>query len=798
MHTLNKACILWALLLLHTVSFAQKIKIFDKETHLPIAHVVVFSESENFWTISDNNGIVNITAFNRAEDLYFRHPAYELLFIKGSQALPNTVELLPKMFTLDEFVVSASRSGENKKKIPYFVETIKPHSIEFNNAPTGADILSTTGYVAVQKSQGGGGSPILRGFEANRVLLVMDGVRMNNAIYRSGHLQNSITIDPNILEKTEVLFGPSSVIYGSDALGGVVSYFSKDPVLSNDSIALMDYQASVQTLSVSNSLKTNININAGFKHWASLSSFTFSNFGNITMGKNRPDNTDNDWGKVFHYARRINGRDSMMVNSNPNTQMNTGYQQYDLLQKVKYSPSQNHDLVLNAQYSTSSNISRFDQLNDYDGDYLKFAQYYYGPQKRLFISFNSRLKSNNQWFNHLNTIVSYQKIKESRHSRIFNNNNRLSQEEFIDIYSFNMDFVKEINTNNKINYGIELLFNDMASKAKYTNIENGNSSAAPTRYPGGGSFFQAYSAYANYNKTISAKLILDLGARFGSFSFNSTFTDNPEVTELSMNTQAPSASFGLVYSPGSTWKFSGVAATGFRAPNVDDYGKIRAKNEEISMPNPLLKPEYAFNVELSATRSFLNENLILNITTYNTWLYDAIVRKYAPYQGKDSVEYNGQKYRVYINSNEHKAVVNGFSAGMHAQAASYISFNASLNYTRGKVVSTNEPMGHIVPLFGKIGATYRHKNFKATFYMNYQAQKKARDMSPYGEDNEEEGSANGFPAWQSLNVAAQYQLIKAVTLQASAENLLDRHYKTFASAISAPGRNLIISISARF
>ena len=78
----------------------------------------------------------------------------------------------------------------------------------------------------------GGGSPVIRGMESNRVMLVIDGVRMNNAIYRKGHLQNAITVSPNQLDKTEVVFGPSSVIYGSDALGGVIHYYTKTPKIS--------------------------------------------------------------------------------------------------------------------------------------------------------------------------------------------------------------------------------------------------------------------------------------------------------------------------------------------------------------------------------------------------------------------------------------------------------------------------------------------------------------------------------------------------------------------------------------
>ena len=79
------------------------------------------------------------------------------------------------------------------------------------NPQTTADLLGQIGSVFIQKSQMGGGSPMIRGFATNRVLMVADGVRMNNAIYRSGNNQNIISIDPFSLEDAEVIFGPGSI-----------------------------------------------------------------------------------------------------------------------------------------------------------------------------------------------------------------------------------------------------------------------------------------------------------------------------------------------------------------------------------------------------------------------------------------------------------------------------------------------------------------------------------------------------------------------------------------------------------
>jgi hemoglobin/transferrin/lactoferrin receptor protein len=112
------------------------------------------------------------------------------------------------------------------------LKVITAKSLAFDNLPTSADVLQNTGNVLVQKSQLGGGSPCDRGFETNKVLLVVDGIRMNNTIYRAGHLQNIITLDNAAMDKIEILYGPGSVMYGSDALGGVMQFFTKDPVFA--------------------------------------------------------------------------------------------------------------------------------------------------------------------------------------------------------------------------------------------------------------------------------------------------------------------------------------------------------------------------------------------------------------------------------------------------------------------------------------------------------------------------------------------------------------------------------------
>lgn len=785
-----------------TISFGQKITILDIETRMPIGHVMVFDESESDILVSDANGQIDLSNFNKSLTLWLKHPGYELKILPPEKRKAN-VFLTPKMFTIDEFVVSANRAEESKKDIPYFVQTITPHTIEYKNASNSADILSSTGFVAIQKSQGGGGSPILRGFEANRVLLVIDGVRMNNAIYRSGHLQNSITIDPAILNSTEVLFGPSSVIYGSDALGGVVSYMTQNPVLASGNKPEVSSEATLQYQSASKTKKLNYNMNAGFKKWASLTSISLSNYGDITMGKYRPKNTQpENWGKMIHYSKKVNGEDQMLENPNPNKQLFSGYKQYDLLQKFNLKLNTNHTLTLNTQYSTSSDISRFDQLNDYKGDLLKFSEYYYGPQKRLLTSAKSHYTKDCNFFTSLQTIIAYQNIEESRYSRKFGKDETLSQIEKLNIWSLNFDLVKSFSKDKRINYGFEFLYNELESTADYININTKETSNAPTRYPNGGTFTHTYAIYLNYHQNLNEKIALNTGIRLGFYHYSSAFNPDafftPPINQLNNKSKAPSGSFGLVYHPNKSWKINGVFTSGYRVPNVDDYGKIRAKNGEISLPNTMLKPEYAYNFELSSTKTFFEEQLAINITYFKTWLQDAIVRSFDTPFSFDSIDYDGDKYRIFTNTNAQRATIQGISAGINFQPLKILSLHGTINYTTGEIIDTKEPMGHIPPVFGRIGATYRNNKYRSEIYFIYQAWKKLEDMSPYGEDNEAEGTETGFPSWRTLNWANQYQINSKLQLQISVENIFDLHYKTFASGINSPGRSLIVSLTSRF
>ena len=231
----DKVLLIIFLLVIGFKGISQQIKVNDMLTQEPLYGVYIFNENKKKYTSTNNNGIFDLNFFSVKDTLTFSLIGYDDKKITVEEILSNSslIEMSVNEKKLSEIVLSVARTASQSKKITQKVEIIDKNSIVNNSPATGAEVLLLAPSIRVQKSQGGGGSPVIRGFEANRVLLVLDGVRMNNGIFRSGHLQNAITVDPNSLERVEIIYGSSSVGYGSDALGGVVHYYTKTPKINN-------------------------------------------------------------------------------------------------------------------------------------------------------------------------------------------------------------------------------------------------------------------------------------------------------------------------------------------------------------------------------------------------------------------------------------------------------------------------------------------------------------------------------------------------------------------------------------
>ena len=215
------------------------------------------------------------------------------------------------------------------------------------------------------------------------------------------------------------------------------------------------------------------------------------------------------------------------------------------------------------------------------------------------------------------------------------------------------------------------------------------------------------------------------------------------------------------------------------------------------VPNTELAPEYACNADLTIGKTFHKE-FQCEITGFYTYLIDAIVMNPTTFNGKDSILYDGYMCQIQTNTNSGNASVYGLQGNMLIQANPYFSIGNNLTWTYGRIKKENMPMDHIPPAFGQTSFILDIKKFKGEFYVRYNAWKKLKDYSPSGEDNLQYATSQGMPSWVTFNLRTSYQINKCICIQAGLENIMDEHYRVFASGISAPGRNLILAIRGNF
>ncbi len=789
------------LLLTSFSCFSQKIKVLNKENKVGIDQVFVFNNNKSITALSDSSGFVDLTMFLKKDTLTFTHPGFGTFTIPKLN-IGNTIYLEERAIIIDAFDIVAEQDKEKALGTTAHIDKIDLKTVQFNNPQTSADMLELSGSVYIQKSQMGGGSPVIRGFEANRVLLVVDGVRMNNAIYRSGHLQNAITIDNSILEKTNVIYGPNSVIFGSDAIGGVVHFETKMPQFRQDNDTINNNSADAYArYSTANKEKTvHFDFNLGGKKIAAITSATFSDFEDLRMGTVANDNYP-DFGIVKYYADRSNDKDTMIHKSDYYQQIGTGYRQKDFFEKISYKFSNKFLLTLNAQYSTSSDVPRYDQLTvlKSNGEF-KWAEWYYGPQNRLLTSLSAKIKSNSNWFTKMKILTHFQKIDEDRISRKYGNDNRSTQNEDISVFGINIDFVKENENKSQWYYGIEAIHNIVLSTAFSENIITLKQSATATRYPDNGSTLSNAAAYLSFTNNFTEKATYSIGARYSYSMLKASFTDTTFVklpfSEIINNNGALTGNAGFNFHPNKKLDFQLSVSTAYRNPNVDDVGKVFSKNDYVMIPNDQIKPEYAYNGELGITKTFGENVLTINAVGFYTILRNAIVRDYFSLDGLDSLNYDGELLKIQANINTEEAIVYGSSVNITAKLSKEFSLKSSMNYTIGQETTNNIPLAHIPPIYGRTDFIIHSDPLTVNVFVKYQAWKWISDYSPFGEDNEDKATVNGTPAWQTFNIRAEMRIKKSYSAQIAVENILDTHYRPFASGVSGAGRNFIFTLRA--
>jgi len=781
----------------------RTVTVVDATTRAPLEAATLYHPASGTAAITDARGQAGFAPFAAADSILFRMVGYQPQVLSAAQvaALKHRVALAPQVFALNEVVVSVHRWEQDAARVPRQVSVLRPRDVAFHNPGTAADLLEAGGEVFVQRSQLGGGSPMLRGFAANRVLIVVDGVRMNNAIYRGGNLQNVIGVDANALERAEVLHGPGAMTYGSDAIGGVMDFHLLRPRFTSDSNLLAHGAAMARYGSAAHERTAHLHYGFGGRRLAFVASGSVSGFGDLRTGSNGPDDFLRHW-----YVRAVDGRDSLFTNPEPRDQVGSGYTNAMALAKLAWRPGKGWEIGLNGYLSTTSDIPRYDRLIELRPNGTpRSAEWYYGPQTWRMASLGARHTAERGAYDRMRLLVAGQDHAESRNDRDFRSTSLRVQEERVQGLWANLDLEKELGARTHLLYGAEAVTNFVESSGLRRDIDGGAERPINSRYPDG-STWRTASVYAGLMRDATERLTLSGGLRYTAAglhcAFDTALFPYPATTTRLRN-GALTGNAGLSFRPGQGWKLSASLSTGFRAPNIDDIGKVfDSEPGMLVVPNPDLEPEYAYSAEAAVERTF-SDRARLRCGAFGVLLDRAMVRRPFTLDDADSILYDGEPSRVEAIVNAAQARVVGVFLAADARIGEDLLWELRYNWQHGVEQddggTADVPLRHAPPPFGRTGIAWQRGRWRVQGLLRFSAGFRFEQLPPseqakhpiYARDDEGRPHA---PGWYALDLRARCLATKGFEVTAGIENLTDQRYRPYSSGISASGRNFVVAL----
>ena len=448
------------------------------------------------------------------------------------------------------------------------------------------EALQLTPGVFVQKTNHGGGSPIIRGLTGNQTLLLIDGIRLSNATYRYGPNQYLNTVDILGAEKIEVLRGSGSVQYGSDALGGTVQVFTRDVVTSDKPLWNGTLLTRIASHNMEQSLHGDLSFSTGKA--AFRAGVTGRNFGDIvggdTTGKQSP----------------------------------TGYQEldFDIRGKVKLSQSGELSMVF-------QNVHQYEVPVYHKVELENYSVYMMDPQLRQlgYLRLNKQLDAG--ILKSVKFTASFQNTEEGRRSMKNGSDILRYENDKVRSLSFQAEAFTEGRQIWSASSGFEI-YNDLVHSSRTdSNIQSGTETEGRGLYPDG-STMTSIAAYS-LNTFNLPGWIFSAGARFN------TFVINVEDETIGTAKLTPSALVGNLSVLRKLTLRSNLfisANTGFRAPNIDDLGTLGIVDFRYEIPNYDLKPENSFQYQ--AGYKYQGSRLAGEVYFYRNELYNLIVRTAVP------------------------------------------------------------------------------------------------------------------------------------------------------------------------
>ena len=701
---------------------------------------------------------------------FLRYPLVLILMIDlvFYSSVTQAEETVKNVEPLEEIIVTASRYETKIFETPYIAETITLDEIQSQQMSRSTpEIFSNDPSIGVQKTSQGQGSPYLRGFTGFRTLFLIDGVRLNNSAFRDGPNEYWNTVDSFTIGQLEIVKGPASTLYGSDAVGGTVNALTPSPEKTGWHARLYERFASADASGV-----TRLETSGVFDKFKLSAGRSSKNFDDLTGGR--------------HIG----------------LQEKTGYTEQDYDIKLEYLLSSDDKLVLLHQ-----NVNQPDAWRTHSTVYgTSWRGTTIGDDKERSLDHRRQLnylqyaKNQGGWLgDKVKFSLSYQ-VQAEEQFRIKSNSKKEKQGFTVGAAGFFAQAERKISLGH-LSYGLEFYRDNVNSSARKYKADGSLESIEIQGSVADNATYDLFGAYLQNERSLNSNLSLTTGLRYTKVTVDADKVYDPiakKQISLSDHWSNVVGNIRLSHIPNQNWHIFGGLSQGFRAPNLSDLSRLDiALSNEIETPSPGLKPEYYTNIE-SGLKTKAGRFSAQGVLFY-TIIRDMIVRYPTGLivSGKNEVQKDnigdGFIYGTEINGNFQVNEQWSVFLGAGSQRGEVDT------YTTSALLKERKPMSIIPPPAVLLGVRWKEETTgKRWLETTVKIADRQDRLSPLDKLNTQRIPPDGTPGYTVYNLRGGIKLKEYLQLSAAVENITDRDYRTHGSGNNEAGTNFIVSVDGRF
>ena len=641
--------------------------------------------------------------------------------------------------SLDSAIVTSRSIKIKGNENPFIISSIDKQEIIQKGARTTPEALIGVAGVYLQKTNHGGGAAFIRGLTGNQTLLLVDGIRINNATYRYGPNQYLNTIDMFTIDKIDILKGIGAIEYGSDAMGGIIHLRTKE--VSANSLNKINLSNTSKFISGDMEKTNRTDISYSNSKWEFLGGASFKNYGDLVaaapIGKQSP----------------------------------TGYTERNYDFKTKLKLNKEHEITIASQNTNQFEVPIYHKIKlenfkinqvDRQVHNLDYIKYKYVSTKK--------------WISEITTTGSIQRSIEQRSNQKNNSTIFRKEADTINNVGFTTEIISKPTKFWTINTGFDYYKDLVYSVANEKNSINNIEVQKRGLYPNAAEYKN--SSLFNIHYINMGKLNIITGLRY---NFLDIVINDISLGKIVVKPSALVTNLGLNYTLNKNNYLFGSITSGYRAPNIDDLGSLGIVDFRYELPSYDLKPEKSYNTELGYKH--YSKKINLTVAAFNVRLKDIIAR--VQVQGE---VING--YNVYNKKNIESSYIQGAEITYNHMLNPHLIWQSNASYTYGQNQTKNEPMRRIPPFFGQNRLAWNKNNFTAAF--THQFAGKQLRLAIADIDDNRIGKL-GTPPFNTFNFDAGIQC-KHLNIQTSLINLLNEQYKTHGSGVYGMGRAVSITM----